>query len=230
MGCLFSQFKKTSPLLTPLCISNIMLVINKYHVRCLMQSKKINTTDRILQSALELMQKKGFNLVTIKEIADASNVSEMTVFRHFETKKGVLESAIKKNTVIPSFKKTFEENIVWNLDQDLMLIAKLYLDLMESNKSICLIAVQERFTMPELVRLISDNTEQLKIFITEYFKEMQAKKKMVELDSYSQASTFLSMLFGFFISAALWETEFINLSKDQFITNSIHTFCNGIKK
>ncbi|WP_194842139.1 TetR/AcrR family transcriptional regulator [Gracilibacillus salitolerans] len=195
-----------------------------------MQSKKINTTDRILQSALELMQKKGFNLVTIKEIADASNVSEMTVFRHFETKKGVLESAIKKNTVIPSFKKTFEENIVWNLDQDLMLIAKLYLDLMESNKSICLIAVQERFTMPELVRLISDNTEQLKIFITEYFKEMQAKKKMVELDSYSQASTFLSMLFGFFISAALWETEFINLSKDQFITNSIHTFCNGIKK
>ncbi len=195
-----------------------------------MQEKKLNTADRILQSALQLMKDKGFNSVTIKEIADAANVSEMTVFRHFETKKGVLEAAIKKNAVIPSFKRNFEENIVWDLDQDLMLIAKLYLNLMESNKSICLIAVQERNTMPELVGLISDNTEQLKIFITEYFNEMQVKKKIVELDSYVQASTFLSMMFGFFISTALWETEFINVSRDDFITNSVKTFCNGIKK
>lgn len=195
-----------------------------------MQEKKLNTADRILQSALQLMKDKGFNSVTIKEIADAANVSEMTVFRHFETKKGVLEAAIKKNAVIPSFKRNFEENIVWDLDQDLMLIAKLYLNSMESNKSICLIAVQERNTMPELVGLISDNTEQLKIFITEYFNEMQVKKKIVELDSYVQASTFLSMMFGFFISTALWETEFINVSRDDFITNSVKTFCNGIKK
>src|SRR5690625_4636118 len=127
-----------------------------------MQEKKLSTADRILQSALQLMKDKGFNSVTIKEIADASNVSEMTIFRHFETKKRVLEAAIKKNTVIPSFEKTFKENIVWDLDQDLLLIAKLYLDLMESNKSICLIAIQERFTMPELVKLISHNTEHLK--------------------------------------------------------------------
>jgi|SRR5690625_167341 len=195
-----------------------------------MQKKKLSTADRILQSALELMEDKGFNSVTIKEIAEASNVSEMTVFRHFETKKGVLEAAIKKNTVIPSFGKNFEGSIVWDLDQDLLLIAKLYLDLMESNKSICLIAVQERFTMPELVRLISHNTEHLKILITEYFNEMQAKRKIIKLDSYVQASTFLAMLFSFFISTALWGTKFINISKDDFITNSVYTFCNGIKK
>lgn len=195
-----------------------------------MQKKKLSTADRILQSALELMENKGFNSVTIKEIAEASNVSEMTVFRHFETKKGVLEAAIKKNTVIPSFEKTFEGSIVWDLDQDLLLIATLYLDLMESNKSICLIAVQERFTMPELVRLISHNTEHLKNLITEYFNEMQDKRKIIKLDSYIQASTFLAMLFSFFISTALWGAKFINISRDDFITNSVYSFCNGIKR
>src|SRR5690625_1094769 len=194
-----------------------------------MQEKKLSTADRILQSALQLMKDKGFNSVTIKEIADASNVSEMTVFRHFETKKGVLEAAIKKNTVIPSFKNTFEENIVWTLNQDLLIIDKLYLNLMKSNKSICLIAVQERFTMTELVGLISHNTEHLKKLITEYFNEMQVKRKIIQLDSYIQASTFLAMLFSFFISTALWGTKFINISKDDFITNSVYTFCNGIK-
>lgn len=195
-----------------------------------MEEKKLSTADRILQSTLQLMKDKGFNSVTMKEIADAANVSEMTVFRHFETKKGVLEAAIKKNTVIPHFKKTFEEDIIWELEQDLQTIGKLYLNLMESNKAICLIAVQERTTMPELVSLISNNTEQLKLFITEYLKQMQEKNKIVELDAYAQASTFLAMLFGFFISTALWEKEFINVSVEDFITNSVHTFCNGIKK
>ncbi|WP_440108854.1 TetR/AcrR family transcriptional regulator [Paenibacillus sp. QZ-Y1] len=195
-----------------------------------MQGKKLSTADRILQSALQLMKDKGFNLVTIKEIAEASNVSEMTVFRHFETKKGVLEAAIEKNTIVPNFKQTFDKNIVWDLEQDLRLIANLYLDLMESNDSICLIAIQERFTMPELIDLVSDNTEQLKIFITEYFTKMQVKNKIVKFDSYIQASTFLAMLFSFFISTALWDKKFINVTKEDFITNSVKTFCNGIKK
>lgn len=195
-----------------------------------MQEKKLSTADRIIQSALRLMEDKGFNSVTIKEIATVSNVSEMTIFRHFETKKGLLEAAIQKNTVIPSFQKTFEENIVWDLETDLLQIAKLYLEIMENNKSICLIAVQERFTMPELVELISHNTEQLKKFIAKYFNEMQKRKKILKLDSYEQASTFLTMLFGFFISTALWGTKFIDVQKDDFITNSVYTFCHGIQK
>ncbi len=52
-----------------------------------MSKNKLSTSDRILQSALQLMKEKGFQPVTIKEIADAANVSEMTIFRHFETKK-----------------------------------------------------------------------------------------------------------------------------------------------
>ncbi|MBO0996054.1 TetR/AcrR family transcriptional regulator [Bacillus sp. SD088] len=195
-----------------------------------MEEKKVSTADRILQAALQLMKEKGFNLVTIKEIADAANVSEMTVFRHFETKKGVLEAAIEKNTVIPSFKQTFENNIVWDLEQDLRLIANLYLDVMESNESICLIAIQERFTMPELIDLVADNTEQLKIFITNYFIRMQEDNKIIKVDSYVQASTFLAMLFSFFISTALWEKKFMNVTKEDFLTNSVKTFCHGIKR
>lgn len=195
-----------------------------------MSRNKLNTSDRILQSALELMKDKGFHLVTIKEIADAANVSEMTVFRHFETKKGVLEAAIERNTVIPSFKQTLEQELIGDLEKDLLQIASLYLDLMERNESICLIAVQERNTMPELVDLISDNTEQLKKFITTYFNTMQEKGKMISSDSYTQASTFLATLFSYFISTALWEGKFINVAKEKFVKNSVKTFCYGLHK
>lgn len=197
-----------------------------------MECKKVSTADRILQSALQLMKDKGFKSVTIKDIAVASNVSEMTVYRHFETKRRVLEEAIKKNShhFGFKFKEIFDKKIVWELEQDLQLIAKSYLDLMENNQSICLIAVQERLTMPELVGIISENTERLQNFLSVYFKEMQEKKKMAEVDVHAKASAFFTMLFGFFLSTALWGDEFIKESKDNFISNSVHTFCNGIKK
>lgn len=39
-----------------------------------------NTSDKILQAALALMQDKGFQAVSVKEIAQHAEVSEMTVF------------------------------------------------------------------------------------------------------------------------------------------------------
>lgn len=194
----------------------------------MMPKNKLTTSDRILRSALQLMREKGFQLVTIKEIAEAAKVSEMTVFRHFETKKGVLEAAIERNTVVPSFKQTLDKAIAQDLEKGLLQIANLYLDLMERNESFCLIAVQERASMPELVDLISDNTEQLKAYITAYFNTMQKEGKMLQSDSYTQASTFLATLFSYFISTALWGDKFINLEKEAFIKNTVKTFCYGI--
>ncbi|GEN89162.1 TetR/AcrR family transcriptional regulator [Oceanobacillus sp. FSL W8-0428] len=194
-----------------------------------MSKNKLSTSDRILQSALQLMKEKGFQPVTIKEIADAANVSEMTIFRHFETKKGVLEAAIERNTVVPGFKQILDKDIVWNLEKDLLQIANLYLDLMKRYESICLIAVQERASMPELVDLVSDNTEQLKGYITAYFNTMQEEGKMKQTDSYTQASIFLATLFSYFISTALWKEKFITVAKEEFIKNSVQTFCYGLQ-
>ncbi|UUZ83734.1 TetR/AcrR family transcriptional regulator [Paenibacillus sp. P26] len=57
-----------------------------------MQANDVGTADRILRATLQLMQERGFKSVTVKDIAQASEVSEMTVFRHFESKRGVLEA------------------------------------------------------------------------------------------------------------------------------------------
>ena len=42
-----------------------------------------STADRILDAAIGLMNTKGYNPVSVREIAKAVGLSEMTVFRHF---------------------------------------------------------------------------------------------------------------------------------------------------
>jgi AcrR family transcriptional regulator len=48
------------------------------------------THARIQQVALELFEASGFEAVTVAQIAQRAGVSEMTLFRHFDTKHGVL--------------------------------------------------------------------------------------------------------------------------------------------
>lgn len=195
-----------------------------------MEEKETGKSERILLSALRLMKDKGFKSITIKDIAKEAEVSEMTVFRHFESKKGVLEAAVEKYSFVPSFKNLFADKLTMDLEKDLHLIATLYFDLMENNQSIFLIAIQERATMPELITTISKNTKQLKDCIMEYFMMMQENGKMVEGNVNFQTTTFMSMLFGYFSSNALWGDLFIKENKEKFIINSVQTFCNGIKK
>nr|WP_309101392.1 TetR/AcrR family transcriptional regulator [Fredinandcohnia onubensis] len=188
------------------------------------------TSKRILQAALELMQERGFKSVTIKDIALTSGVSEMTVFRQFKTKKGVLEAAVENYSYIPRFEKIFDSEIVWDLEIDLELIANSYISLMKKNEPIFLISIQERNTMPELLDLISKNTLQLKDYLTEYFKVMQEKNKMVESNAEEQAMIFLITLYGFFSTTAINKNHFLNDWNDSFIKTSIHNFCFGLKK
>jgi AcrR family transcriptional regulator len=52
--------------------------------------KKLETRDALATVAAELFGKRGFDAVTIDEIADAAGVSRRTYFRYFATKEAVV--------------------------------------------------------------------------------------------------------------------------------------------
>ena len=55
-------------------------------------SKKEN----ILNTALELFAKEGFNSVSTKKIADQAGVSEGLIFRHYANKQGLLSAIMER--------------------------------------------------------------------------------------------------------------------------------------
>ena len=55
-----------------------------------MKSKK----ELILETALDLFAKKGFNATSTSKIAKAAGVSEGLIFRHFSNKDGLLQSIL----------------------------------------------------------------------------------------------------------------------------------------
>lgn len=193
-----------------------------------MSRSELNTTDKILQAAIGLMEKKSFQSVTMKEIATVAQVSEMTVFRHFENKKNLLEAAVKKYSYILSMQEIFLTKIIWNLEEDLLLISKIYHEGMKKNKSIFLIGVHERNTMPEIRKLSLEYPRQLKKLLVDYFVAMQQKNRMVKSDAEAQAIAFMFMNFGYFFATVIGE-EITDIPSETFIKESVQIFARGLQ-
>jgi|AGTN01.1.fsa_nt_gi Transcriptional regulator len=82
-----------------------------------------NTHEKIIAAARELFEKNGFAAATTRDIADLAGVSEVTLFRHFSTKRALFEEAL--HSCIHPYKvdEYLESGATYDLDTDLNNIA-----------------------------------------------------------------------------------------------------------
>lgn len=64
--------------------------------------KKKQTASRIWRAAVDLCSERGFDHVSVAEIAEAADVSKMTVFNYFGTKEGVIVSPMEEHVGDPA--------------------------------------------------------------------------------------------------------------------------------
>lgn len=65
------------------------------------ENHQTSTHDRILNAAMQVFSRKGFRGATTRAIAQEAGVNEVTLFRHFGSKKQLFMELIRKYSVIP---------------------------------------------------------------------------------------------------------------------------------
>lgn len=183
-----------------------MLVTTNYRKRGMgLSARTDSTADKILECSLDLMSEKGYKAVTMKEIAAAASVSEMTVFRTFGSKQAILDAIIERYLSSAPVERIGRKNFAYELEEDLLMISELYHEVLNRNRKIYLISILERKTMPEIHRRLHDNASKLLQRVTEYFRAMQEKGKVVPGNPEAQALTLMRFNYGKFISGLLLE-------------------------
>jgi TetR/AcrR family transcriptional repressor of mexJK operon len=190
-----------------------------------------DTSERLLYAAINLIAEKGYKAVSTKEIAKEASLSEMTLFRHFGTKENILKVAIDRFYYTASMRDLFVNNIVWDLEKDLLMISKSYLELMKKNQKVILIAFKEGNKIDGLFDQINKHPRQLKELLIEYFLKMQQKgqvKIIVEIESL--AMSYLYMLYGEFISRSFVEGHQItSIEEEDFVKTSVLLYVSALK-
>lgn len=192
-----------------------------------MSTRTESTADKILSATVDLMSEKGYKAVTVKEIAAAVSVSEMTVFRTFGSKKAILDAIIDNYLFSAPIEQTIQQNIKYELEKDLLMISELYHDVLDRNKRIYLISIMERKTMPEIHLSLHNKATKFLNIVTEYFRVMQQKGKVIEGNPEAQALTLMRFNYGKFVSGLLLEGIAPAFQEDN-LQDSIAVIAKGL--
>jgi AcrR family transcriptional regulator len=108
-----------------------------------------DTRQRIIAAALGLFGRVGYTQATTRAIAKRAGVNEVTVFRHFGSKKGLLAACIEAHNA-SGFAATFELGLTGDYPQDILHMAKLQVQDTTSSLALLSLLVCDARHVPEL--------------------------------------------------------------------------------
>ncbi len=188
------------------------------------------TQNRIIEAAIELVNEKGYKGATTKMIAEKANVNEVTLFRHFGSKKGIVEAAIHKYSFdeLANILSDFEKNLTWNLHDDVRHLARQYQGFIEKRREIILISLKESGQFPELDQMISHVPLAYKQKLISYFSEMMDRGKIRTVDADATAANFMFLNFGYFMLKNRLHHDENGISLDAFIEKNLEPMIQSL--
>ncbi|MBE1555356.1 TetR/AcrR family transcriptional regulator [Sporosarcina limicola] len=186
------------------------------------------TPDRILDAALKLISEKGYTAATTKAIAELAGVNEVTIFRHFGNKRGVLKAIVATFSYSPLLKEMLQKDVTWELETDLFHFSMEYFRYMMSIKDFVMISFKEAIQFPEIDEEIANVPLIIKRELMEYFSKMKDRGKLADTNIEATAMAFIALNFGFFISRARLGSSVSQLSIEDLLQTSTSIFSRGI--
>ena len=176
----------------------------------------------ILKAAWELVEKEGWQALSIRKIADAIEYSVPVVYDHFQNKEAILLEFTKKGFQCLNDDLTKARDRYEAPDQQLYAMAYAYWDFALNNKEYYQLMYGLGMPTCETVRQITEMNSFTQL-ILDPIRQMIANSQHPETDPYLKLHTFWSMLHGL-ISIAMMDKE---NSRDNLNTMVLKDFMTG---
>lgn len=133
-----------------------------------------DTRSNILAAARELFEQKGFAAATTKEIAALAAVSEVTLFRHFSTKRALFDETLHSCLHSYNIEEYLRNGVTYDLKQDLKHIAYEMRDTVKKNASMLRMIMRDKIrdSVPE--KDMRSKEHHIKNNLLAYFNAMKS--------------------------------------------------------
>ncbi|HBV86942.1 MAG: TetR/AcrR family transcriptional regulator [Desulfosporosinus sp.] len=186
----------------------------------------LTTEDKIINASIVLFSQKGYTAVTTKEIAKKAGVSEMTLFRHFESKHNLFERAFDQFVCSPKFRALFD-SLEWDLEKDLNKVGFFYQDVLYKNRKIILMHLKNEEENANFEAELFKLPNEFKKHLCSYFEEMRNRGAISENPD-TLAASFLATNFGLFLTSLVMNELTFETDIQTCITNHVKIFTKGI--
>jgi len=131
---------------------------------------------------MELFSEKGYAAVTTKEIAAKAQVSEVTLFRYFETKKALYYKVFDRYVFEPGMDDAFHQKPIGDLRTDLTNIALSFQNMIKRNLRLIKINMKDNHELFDFEHdscYIKKFPTMVQEKLMAYFADMKEKGKVI---------------------------------------------------
>lgn len=154
------------------------------------------TREKIMNAAKNLFSANGYAAVTTKEIAKSSGVSEVTLYRYFESKRSLFNAIVKEKMHNFGIEAYIENEATYDVRKDLTEIINRMVSTYSQNRALHRMVIKDNFLKSE-ARTHSrriENKDMKALFL--YFKTIN-EKKLVRDDPEKLMKFFTSNIHGY---------------------------------
>ncbi len=197
------------------------------------QPEKTNTREKILETAIELFAEKGFNGTTTKEIAEAAEVNESLIFRHFSTKRDLYGAIIEKKIdeepgielPIQKYKDTKDDHLIFKS------IAERMLDKCGNDSSFIRLLHFSALEGHELSDMFfSTYVEYVDMLLSDYIESRIRDGAFKNVNALCASQAFIGMIVNHIIVKELFgEKKRSKIKNEDLIETYVTVFLEGIK-
>ena len=192
------------------------------------ESIKENKREQILQAAIELFTKKGFEMTNVESIARRAKIAKGTFYNFFDKKEDVLLYFLDREISKSGDEIERKLGSTNNIAEQLQLVIPAYIKNIFPNKEFTKVLVKER--IGKIGTGKNKNELVLMQLVTELIDKAKQKNEIKqEIDSRRLAE----MIFGFYTMYVIyWANGFIKTKKQcaERINEVISLVMNGVSK
>jgi AcrR family transcriptional regulator len=196
-----------------------------------MSAQRKSTRTRLIDAALELFATKGVTETTTKEVAERAQVNEVTLFRHFGSKHGLLLAVMEDSANFAQLGKNLVERAVAqkNVSEALKVYAEESLQALERVPELVRSIVGNAGQYPLENRLaIGRNLSQANRYVAEYLAKAIAENGwQSRLPTEKLASLLNSTLLGYFAIELTSEGHEFWGGREDFLESLVSLFLQG---
>jgi AcrR family transcriptional regulator len=192
-------------------------------------SPEDETRERIIQGAAQVFAEKGYEGATTREIAEAAGLNEVTLFRHFGSKKNLFLAVIERFSALPGLEAAMQDQLTGNYRQDLTQMGTHFLKTMLKRRRAILMSLYTAERLPEIRDVVAQPPTRQQQILSAYLRQQIARGVVRDLPNPELAAKmFFGMLFEFAISQTLVAgTPIENLSLEEVVAQMVDVFVWG---
>ena len=173
-----------------------------------------DTREKIKNAAKKLFSEHGYAAVTTKKIAEGAGISEVTLYRHFESKRSLFNAIVKENMMNFGIAEYLTTRKSYDVREDLTNIASLMINAYKQNRALIRMVMKDPFLKSEArshsKRIESDDMK----LLADYFHEVK-EKKLIKDDPKKVMKLFNSNIHGFVMHNYIFKQDSESMGENE---------------